>query len=41
MKKYSQKGDKIDVKVAGREKKRLNGNLKRDFADKACDNSID
>ena len=28
MKKYSQKGDRMDVKVAGREKNRLNGNLK-------------
>ena len=28
MKKYSRKGDRVDVKVAGREKNRLNGNLK-------------
>ena len=28
LKKYSRKGDRMDVKVAGREKNRLNGNLK-------------
>ena len=41
MKKYSRKGDRMDVKVAGREKNRFERKPQRDFADKAYDNSID